>query len=201
MRLSHALLTVTAVTALACGSSGTSITAPTGGAPTSGTTTGMATLNVMLKDTPFEDARSMLVTFSEVTAHRSGGPFTTLPFAGGATSRTCDLKKLTEAQDILGTGPLAAGQYTQLRLVVSSAALYFENEAPGPACAPTIAAPAGRSAPVSIPSGEVRLVRAFELTAGTATTILVDFDGDRSVRETGNGRFMMTPVITVVSVQ
>jgi hypothetical protein len=31
--------------------------------------------------------------------------------------------------------------------------------------------------------------------------MLLDFDGDRSVRETGSGRFMMTPVITVVSVR
>ncbi|MGH9349521.1 MAG: DUF4382 domain-containing protein, partial [Vicinamibacterales bacterium] len=156
MRLPYVLLAASAVTALACGSSSTSITAPSaGGSPASGTTTGMATLNLMLKDTPFEDARSMLVTFSEVTAHRSGGPFTTLPFADGATSRTCDLKQLTDAQDILGTGPLAAGHYTQLRLVVSGAALYFDNAAPEPACAPTIAAPAGRSAPVEIPSGEV----------------------------------------------
>jgi hypothetical protein len=30
---------------------------------------------------------------------------------------------------------------------------------------------------------------------------LLDFDGDRSVRVTGNGRYMMTPVIAVVSVQ
>jgi hypothetical protein len=31
--------------------------------------------------------------------------------------------------------------------------------------------------------------------------MLIDFDGDRSVVETGNGRFRMTPVIGVVSVQ
>jgi hypothetical protein len=47
----------------------------------------------------------------------------------------------------------------------------------------------------------VRLNREFDLTSTTATTILLDFDGDQSVRETGNGRFMMTPVIAIVSVQ
>ena len=30
--------------------------------------------------------------------------------------------------------------------------------------------------------------------------MLLDFDGDRSVTEMGNGRFRMTPVIGVVSV-
>jgi hypothetical protein len=31
--------------------------------------------------------------------------------------------------------------------------------------------------------------------------MVLDFDGDKSVRETGNGQFMMSPVISVVSVQ
>jgi hypothetical protein len=105
------------------------------------------------------------------------------------------------AEDVLGVGGLEAGHYTQLRLVVSSAALYFDNAATGPACAPTITAPAGRSATVEIPSGEVKLNREFEVTSTAATTILVDFDGDKSVHETGNGRFRMTPVISVVSVK
>lgn len=102
---------------------------------------------------------------------------------------------------MLGTGPLAPGHYTMVRLVIASAALYFDNAAEGPACATTVAAPTGRSAPIEIPSGEVRLNRQFELTSTTASTILLDFDGDRSVRETGNGRYMMSPVIGIVSVQ
>ncbi len=171
-----------------------------GGSPTSPSTIG-GTLNVRLKDSPFSDAKSLLVTFSEVTAHRTASEFSPVPFTEGAASRTCDLKKLVAAQDLLGAGPLAAGHYTQLRLVVSSATLYFDNAAAGAACAPAIAAPAGRSAVVEIPSGEVRLNREFDLSAAGATTILVDFDGDRSVREAGNGRYSMTPVITIVSVQ
>ena len=159
------------------------------------------TLNLMLKDTPFSDAKALLVTFSTVSAHVSGGDFTTLPFSGSASSRTCDLKKLTTAQDVLGTGPLATGHYTQLRLVVSSASLYFDNASTGTACAATIAAPAGRLASVTIPSGDLRLNREFDVTSNVVTTILLDFDGDQSVKETGNGNFMMTPVITVVSVQ
>src|SRR5215831_19394147 len=81
------------------------------------------TLTMALKDSPFSDAKSLLVTFSEVDAHiatASDGSWTKLPFADGATSRTCDLKKLQSAQDVLGTGPMAAGHYTMVRLVVSS---------------------------------------------------------------------------------
>jgi hypothetical protein len=160
------------------------------------------TLSLMITDSPYSDAMSLLVTFSEVTAHRSGaGGSDPLPFADGATGRTCDLKRLVEAQELLGVGALPAGHYTQLRLVVSSAVLYFDNVSTGPACAPAITAPAGRSAMVDIPSGEVRLNRQFEVTSTSATTVLVDFDGDKSVHEMGNGRFRMTPVISIVSVR
>jgi hypothetical protein len=186
------------VAAAACALSlgcGDSDTGPSG-------TTG--TMRMMLKDSPFTDAKSLLVTFSEVDAHKSDtadSSWAKIPFAAGGTARTCDLKKLQTAQDVLGTGPLATGHYTQVRLVVSSAAIYFDNAATGDACAPTIAAPAGRTASVTIPSGEVKLNRDFDVSSGTTTTMLLDFDGDRSVRETGNGQFMMSPVISVVSVQ
>jgi hypothetical protein len=157
----------------------------------------------MIKDSPYSDAKALLVTFSDVTAHRSGeGGFTKIPFGeAGALSRTCDLKKLVDAQDVLGVGSLTEGHYTQVRLVVSSATLYFEEASTGPACATTIPVPGGRSASVEIPSGEVRLNREFDVTSTGATTMLIDFDGDKSVHETGNGRFRMTPVIGVVSVQ
>ena len=160
-----------------------------------------AMFNLRLTDSPFSDARAVLVTFSEVAAHRSDSDWTTVPFAAVATSRTCDLKKLENSEDILGTGPLPAGDYTQVRLVVQSARLYFDNPSTGPACAATIAAPEGASADVRIPSGEVKLNRGFDVAATGATTILVDFDGERSVVELGNGGYRMTPVIGVVSVQ
>jgi hypothetical protein len=189
MQSIRVLLARLTTTMIACGGSSTS---PSGIDP----------LRVMLKDSPFSDAKALLVTFSTVSVHQSGGNFVTVPFSGGATSRTCDLKKLSSAQDILGTGVLAAGHYTQIRLVVSSAMIYFDNaSASATPCAATIAAPGGHNAPVTIPSGQVDLNREFDVTNTTTTTITLDFDGDQSVKETGNGTFLMTPVISVVSVQ
>jgi hypothetical protein len=161
----------------------------------------LATLNLRLTDSPFSDADAVLVTFSEVAVHRADEAWTTVPFAGGASFRTCDLKKLQGAQDVLGVGALSPGHYTQIRLVVASAYLYFDNQSAGPACAATIPSPAGRNAPLEVPSGEVKLNRQFELTANDAMTIVLDFDGDKSIKETGNGRYLMTPVIAIVSVE
>ena len=47
---------------------------------------------------------------------------------------------------------------------------------------------------------EVKLNRGFTLEADATTTIKLDFDGDRSIRETGNGVYMMNPVIAILSV-
>jgi hypothetical protein len=125
-------------------------------------------------------------------------------------------------------GQLPAGHYQQIRLTVESAAIYFQSAAPGAACAAIIAAPGGEWAPVEVASGTLKLNRQFTLTSGGATTIVLDFDGDKSIKQVGGGssggngggngngrgngngsssgnasgsRYVMTPVIGVVSVQ
>jgi uncharacterized protein DUF4382 len=183
-----------------------------GGNPTSSTA---GALSIYLTDSPFSDAKALLVTFSEVSVHSADtGEWKTLPFTGGS-SRTCDLKRLNGPTDVLGVGSLPAGKYTQVRLNVTAAAIYFDAASTSAsACAPQIAAPSGKNAPVDIPSGEVKLNNEFTV-ASTGTTMVLDFDGDQSVRQTGSGngngngngnsasntKYMMVPVIRVVSVQ
>jgi hypothetical protein len=171
------------------------------GANPSGPSSAGGTLNVMLRDSPFTDAKALLVTFSDVSVHSSGGDFVRVPFSGGATTRTCDLKKLSSASDVLGTGALNPGHYTQIRVTVNKAVLYFSNASAGLACATSLPTPSGDSADVTIPSGELKLNQEFDLSSTSATTILLDFDGDQSVKALGNGNYLMSPVITVVSVQ
>jgi hypothetical protein len=192
MRALRIVLFATALTGASCGDS---VVSPSD--------SGNGILNLFLTDSPYSDAKALLVTFSEVTAHRAGeGGFTRIPF-GDATSlmRTCDLKRLQNVQDLLGVGTLAAGHYTQLRVVVAGAALYFDNPSTSATpCANTIAAPAGRRVVVDVPSGEVRLNREFDIVEGTNAVIILDFDGEKSVTDLGNGRYRMTPVIGVMSV-
>lgn len=157
--------------------------------------------NLRIRDTPFTDAKAVLVTFSSVRAHRSDSDWTVVPFINAATTRTCDLKKLETSEDVLGSAGLPTGHYTQVRLVVQSATLFFDNASTGSACAAGIAPPAGASAPLDIPSGEVKLNRGFDITSSSSVmTMLIDFDGDQSIHTTGNGRYMMSPVISILSV-
>ena len=160
---------------------------------------GSGTLRMMIKDSPFRDAKALLVTFSEVDVHKSDTPDGSWTKLIGV-ERTCDLKRLETSVDALGTGTLTSGHYTQIRFVVTKAVVYFENptvEANG--CA--VAVPAGLHADVTIPSGEIKLNREFEVPDAGATTVTIDFDGEKSVHETGSGQYMMSPVISVVSVQ
>ena len=190
-----------ALTMAACSNSATSPSESTGGAGSGGGgSLGTGTLKIMMKDSPFSDAKAVLVTFSEVSVHKSGGGWERLPFDASATARTCDLKHLESVTDLLGVGPLEAGHYTQIRLVVSSATLYFANPSTVLGCAATIPPPLGSKADVTVPSGTLHLNREFDLPADGIVVITLDFDGDKSIKETGNGKFMMQPVIGIVSV-
>ena len=187
----------------AADSSGSGSTGSAGGnsAGSGSTNGGSAHLTIGITDSPFSDAKAVLITFDGISVHTAGQGWQTVSFANGATERTCDLKKLTSAQDVLGSGPLPVGHYTQIRLVVANATIYFDNASSGTACAPSIVAPSGRSAPVDVASGDIRLNREFGVTSMSTTTITLDFDGDQSVKQTGTGSYLMTPVIGIVSVQ
>ena len=170
---------------------------------------GSGTLNMRITDSPFSDAKAVLVTISEVQAHREDAEWETVAFVDDPatpavdTERTCDLKKLQGPVDILGGGLLTAGHYTQIRLVVKKATIYFDIAPPAtdPAC--TAVAPELTSTnkkDVTIPSGEVKLNRGFDLAADGTTLITLDFDGDKSINLTGTGTYMMSPVIAIKSV-
>jgi len=191
MRYTTALVVTALLATAGCGDSMTGPSGPTG------------TINVRLTDLPFDDAKAVFVTFSEVTAHRADGEWETVAFAGGATSRTCDLKWLESgAEDVLGTDALLAGSYTQIRVTVSSAKLFLDNASAGPACAASLTEPAGASADVNVPSGVIRLNPQGPITldADSTVTILLDFDGRSSINQQGNGNYNMMPVIRIMEI-
>lgn len=179
---------------IACG--GSTPTSPSDG----GGSGAAGSLNLRITDSPYGSAKAVLVTFSEVAAHRNGD-WTRLPFPSGS-SRTCDLKKLqNNAQDLLGGGTISPGAYTMVRLVVQSAKIFFDNSAVSPTpCAASIPEPAGASAALNIPSGEVRLNGSFNLTSSAATNVLLDFDGESSIIQNGSN-YTMQPVVRIVSIQ
>lgn len=202
-----------------CADSSTPAGPSTGG--TGGTTAGGGTvaggsgrLTIGITDTPFEDATAVLVTFDNISVHRAGGGWEDLDFANGETERTCDLKKLEGPTDVLGSEILPAGHYTQIRLNVKAATIHFDNESTSlTACAPAITVPGTQFTTVQVPSGQVILNRQFTLEPDAVVNMLLDFDGDKSIRQQGgggrgnagssapeDGRYSLQPVISILSV-
>ena len=170
----------------------------------SGPSGGSGTLNMRITDSPFSDAKAVLVKIKELSVHREDAPWETVAFPNAATTWICDLKKLEGPIDVLGGAVLTAGHYTQIRFVVDTATIYWENASgAATACAADIPAPAGTFSSLEIPSGEVKLNRGFDLAADGTTTVTLDFDGDKSIQihETGNGRYVMRPVVMVQNVK
>ena len=189
------LTVVLVVGAVACNGSLESPAGPTtsnGSGDTGGSggssgpsTPGMARLTLAITDSPFEEADAVIVAFDGVSVHRSEFGWEDLPLL--ASPRVCDLKKLEGPTDILGVATLPAGHYTQIRLSVVDAAIYFDSGPSGGAACGAIAPAAGDVYPVEISSGEIKLNRQFTLEEGSNMMIKLDFDGDKSIRENGNG--------------
>jgi len=210
--------------ALACGGSSENPAGPTAGPTTSGPSdpggpgspgvpspSGKGRLTLAMTDGPFSDASAVLVAFDNVSIHRSeSNGWETLPLV--SSPRVCDLKRLQgSTTDILGVAEMPAGHYTQIRLSVTLATIYFDTEASGGVDPCTALAPDStpdQVFPVEIPSGVIKLNRQFTLEAGSNMMIVLDFDGDKSIHKTGGGngngnskaKYIMKPVIGIVSV-
>jgi hypothetical protein len=161
-----------------------------------------STVTVRITDSPFSDAQAVLVTFSDLAAQRSGDSgFTDIPFSPESATRTCDLKRLQDVEDVLGAGALPEGHYTRIRVTISSATLYFDAASTGSPCSATIAPPAGASATIAVPTSEVIINQEFDVSQNDGTAITLDFEGEPSIQQMADGSFTMTPVISVVNVE
>jgi hypothetical protein len=102
---------------------------------------------------------------------------------------TYDLLQLRNgASVVLGDTFLTAGHYTQIRLILGEGSNVVIN---------------GDTIPLVIPSGfqtGVKLNHEFDIMPGNLYELMLDFNADRSIHITGNGVYMMNPVIRVMPV-
>ena len=104
-----------------------------------------------------------------------------------------NLIELKNVSILLGSEELATNKYTQLRIFLKEeATLVLEGEE----------GEDGPTVPLEIPSSAntgIKLNRPFEIVAGSITKLTIDFDAEKSVIKTGNGKYKMKPVIHVTS--
>jgi len=165
------------------------------------------TVSVSLTDAPACGYDEVTVTVSKVRVHQSDNASEN---AAGWTDITLnparkinllglnDPTKPNFALDNLGETPLAAGHYTQLRLVLDNNNgnnptanwIVLENQDPIKDKIPL-------ETPSAIRSG-IKLIHQFTVNSGQRVDLLLDFDACHSIVKTGNGKYILKPVIKVI---
>jgi hypothetical protein len=182
---------------VACGGGGSDGAAP--GNQVNGT----GTLRVALTDAPRckvgnEDLDAVFVTVEQVRVHQS-------PDDDPTTGRWYDIdvrpaKKinlldLTNGRlEELGTVPLPAGTYSQVRLVLGP-----NRGASTPANSVVEADNPMVELPLQTPSAAqsgLKIIRPFSVAANTTVDLVIDFDACRSIVLRGNGTYLLKPVLT-----
>ena len=178
---------------VACGGGGGTNTA-SATAPT----VGSGALRVALTDAPSCGYDQVWVTVERVRVHQSmdandnDGGWVDIPVAGGP--RKIDLLTLTNGVLAeLGQTTLAAGQYTQIRLVLG------RNGAGSPAnsVVPTNGSETPMDTPSAMQSG-LKLINGFTVQPGQLTDVVLDFDACKSIVQRGNGAYLLKPVIAML---
>ena len=92
-----------------------------------------------------------------------------------------DLLKIRGLEEVLAVGELEPGKYTQLRISVESVEVTFgDNE---------------EYQEAEVTGGELKFVRPFDVVEDETTVLLLDFDAEKSVNATGQGKVHVKPVV------
>ena len=146
----------------------------------------------------------MNVTVDKVRVHQSSSANEN---AAGWTTIALDLPQKINLLDLndptqpnfalihLGQTPLAAGHYTQLRLVLVS------NKVTPLANSVVLSSQPRTEIPLETPSAiqsGIKLIHPFTVSAGQQVDLLLDFDACHSIVHTGSGKYKLKPVIKVI---
>ena len=177
-KMSFAMVTVVTAAVLMIGGCSSSPTSPNQ----------MGTLSVLLVDSP-TSYQQVNIVVSRVDVHAAGSDSTSGWFTINDVPATYDLLELTNgASKVLGDRQLAVGKYTQIRLIIGDGSNVVIN---------------GTTYPLQIPSGMrtgIKLNNEFVIAAGRLYELVLDFNADRSIDQTGNGTYVLSPVIRVEAV-
>ena len=143
-------------------------------------------LKMYLIDSP-ASLDSVIICVTRVEVHKSGSDSTSGWFVINDSTRYFDLLLLTNgASSVLGDTSLSSGQYTQIRLIIGEGSYVVDQ---------------GVKHDLEIPSGSqtgIKLIHQFTIEPGKLYELLLDFNVDKSIIITGNGKYKLKPTIRVI---
>lgn len=163
-----------------------------------GGSAGTGTLGVSLTDSPACGFSAVNVTVNKVRVHQSSTASST---DGGWIDIALNPARKINLLDLsngvltdLGETALPAGHYTQLRLVLDrNAGVNVANSV----VLSSTTAEIPLDTPSAVQSG-IKLINEFDVAANERTDLLLDFDACKSIVTTGNGTYLLKPVIEVI---
>lgn len=133
--------------------------------------TGTATVSIYVKDLP-DDWTYVNVTFSEVKIHAADAGNESGWHTLELQTQTVDLASLTNMSELLASGNVSAGKYTQIRIVVEAVTGTMSD---------------GTVVNFTVPSGELKTTHPFNVTDGDTQTLTLDIDLSRSITHDSSG--------------
>jgi len=135
-----------------------------------------------------ENITNLWVKFTDVLVHKSGGGWNSLPLNG--YPYTVDLLQLVNGvtMEIVPPVKLEYGKYTQIRLVIDSAWIWFDDDPK-------------TEVPLEIPSGNLKTDKNFTFDPQYPADIIIDFDLSQSLVVTGPSgtpSYKLKPVLHIV---
>jgi hypothetical protein len=156
----------------------------------------VGTLNVSLTDAPACGFDHVYVTVDHIEMSPDGGAWTTVPVR--ADLSRIDLLSLTNGTLLpLGSTPLAAGTYEQVRLVLK------DNGASAPWNNALVLTGSTTELPLKTPSGQqsgYKIRGPITVQANTLADLVLDFDACQSIVAAGaSGQHLLKPVVTATA--
>jgi hypothetical protein len=147
----------------------------------------------MMKDKPVQDADQVWVKISNIRVHLADPDEFIEVYSG---DQDFDLLELKNNPTPIAIASLGVGHYNQIRMdVVSGWIIFLEDDGQGNLVEV--------SYDLKIPSGEIKIPVQFYIEGGAATNITLDFDAEKSIHVTKQGKkdsYKLRPVVKVVGV-
>ena len=142
---------------------------------------GNGNLVVQLTDDHTDNVEQVNIYFTSVTANSAGGPPETMTLV--LSENPQDLLLLRDAVIPLATAVVEPGDYVSLRINLDADQSSVVE--------------GGKTLPLQIPSGEIKILGGFTVSDNATTTVTLDFDAEASLVRQGNGNWLLKPVIAM----